>query len=65
MKLAHAFLELEDAPLDLRVVSLRVGFKDTKRAQKTRDFDLPRQLVKAALEQAIASALFEAQTLAS
>ena len=58
-------MELEDAPLDLRVVPLRAGLEDSKRAQKASDFNLLMQLVKSALEQAIASGFAEAQTLAS
>ena len=61
---AGALLELEDAPRDPWELTLRVGPEYTKRAQKTRDLDLLLQLVEAASEKTVASALPEAQALA-
>ena len=61
---AGALLELEDAPRDPWELTLRVGPEYAKRAQKTRDLNLLFQLVEAAPEQTIASALPKAQALA-
>ena len=57
MKFAGTFLELVDAPLDLRKVSLCAGFEDSKRTQEIRDFNLSLQFVIAAIKHPFTSVL--------
>ena len=60
VQLASAFLELEDAPLNLREALFGVGSQDADRANQLIDLDLSLELVKTALEHAISCRLLAA-----
>ena len=60
VQLASAFLELEDAPLNLREALFGVGSQDADRANQLGDLDLPLELDKTALKHAISCRLLAA-----